>query len=160
MVDDIPCGYSRSFTDANDAGGNYIGDWYYERFEIMVDDNGIIDMKWMSPLEIGDKVIERASLLPFEKITERFEQRIKDSYAYQENGENIEVNVYRIALELMRITEQDSVEKGLLVPVWNFYATKTNELEDCTVTTGHDCPWAVLSINAVDGSVISTESGY
>ena len=160
MVDGVPCGYSKSFTDADDSAGAYFGSWYYENFDIAVNDNGIIDVSWMSPLEIGEKVVGRAALLPFSKIAGRFEQQIKNSYAFQDSGDNIEVNVYRVSLELMRITEQNSIEKGLLVPVWNFYATKSKQEEDWTETTGFDCPWAVLSINAVDGSVISVESGY
>ena len=160
MIDGVPCGYSRSFTDADDTAGAYFGSWHYESFDITVNDNGIIDVSWMSPLAIGEKVVERAALLPFDKIAGRFEQQIKNSYAFQDSGDNIEVNVTRVSLELMRITEQNSIEKGLLVPVWNFYATKSKQEEDWTETTGFDCPWAVLSINAVDGSVISVESGY
>ncbi len=160
MVDGVPCGYSRSYTDAEDTAGANIGSWFYESLDVTVDDNGIIDLSWMSPLEIGEKVVKRAALLPFDKIAERFEQQIKNSYAYQEGGGNTEVNVTRVSLELMRITGQNSVEKGLLVPVWNFYGTKSKEVEDWTETTGFDCPWAVLSINAVDGSVISAVSGY
>ena len=159
MVDGVPCGYSKSYTDADDAAGAYFGSWHYENFDITVNDDGIIDVSWMSPLAIGEKVVARAALLPFDKITQRFEQQIKNSYAFQEDSDNIEMKVYRVSLELMRITEQNSIEKGLLVPVWNFYATKTKEVEDWTETTGFDCPWAVLSINAVDGSVISSVSG-
>ena len=160
MVDGVPCGYSKAFTDADDATGAYFGSWNYESFDITVDDTGIVDLSWMSPLSIGEKVVESAALLPFDRIAERFEQQIKNSYAYQDSGDSIEVNVYRVSLELMRITEQNSIEKGLLVPVWNFYATKTKEAEGWTETTGLNGPWAVLSINAVDGSVINVVSGY
>ncbi len=160
MVDGIPCGYSKSYTDADNAAGAYFGCWHYENFDITVDDNGIIDVSWMSPLEIGETVVNRAALLPFDKIVKRFEQQIKNSYAFQDSGDNIEVNVYRVSLELMRITEQNSIEKGLLVPVWNFYATKSKQVEDWTETTGFDYPWAVLCVNAVDGSIISAVSGY
>lgn len=160
MVDGVPCGYSKSYTDADDATGAYFGSWNYESFDITVDDTGIVDVSWMSPLSIGEKVVESAALLPFDRIAERFEQQIKNSYAYQDSGDSIEVNVYRVSLELMRITEQNSIEKGLLVPVWNFYATKTKEAEGWTETTGLNGPWAVLSINAVDGSVINVVSGY
>ena len=160
MIAGVPCGYSKSFTDADDSAGEYFGSWNYESFDVTVNDDGIVDVWWMSPLVIGDKVVERAALLPFDKITQRFEQQIKNSYAYQDSGDNIEVNVTHVSLELMRITEQNSIEKGLLVPVWNFYATKSKQVEDWTETTGLDCPWAVLSINAVDGSVISVTSGY
>jgi hypothetical protein len=155
IVNSVPCGYSRSSTDTGDTMATYIGSWNYETFDITVNDSGIIDLRWSSPLEIGDTVVARAALLPFSKIAQRFEQRIKDSYAFQENGDNIELKVYIVSLELMRIAEQDSVEKGLLVPVWNFYATKSKQVESWTETIGFDYPWTVLCINAVDGSIIS-----
>ena len=111
-VDNVPCGYSRSFTDVGDTVATYIGSWYYEKFDITVNDDGIIDLSWSSPLEIGDTVVAHAALLPFKKIAQRFEQQIKNSYAFQDDSDNIEVKVYRVSLELMRIAEQDSVEKG------------------------------------------------
>lgn len=159
-VDNVPCGYSRSFTDVGDTVATYIGSWYYEKFDITVNDDGIIDLSWSSPLEIGDTVVAHAALLPFKKIAQRFEQQIKNSYAFQDDSNNIEVEVYRVSLELMRISEQDSVEKGLLVPVWNFYATESKEVETCMEAIGYDYPWAVMSINAVDGSIISDTEGF
>ena len=160
IVDNAPCGYSQSSTDVGESPATFIGSWYYETFDITVNDSGIIDLGWSSPLEIGDTVVARAALLPFDKIAQRFEQQIKNSYAFQDDSDSIEVKVYRVSLELMRIAEQDSVEKGLLVPVWNFYAIESKEVETWTEAIGYNFPWAVMSINAVDGSIIRNTEGF
>ena len=65
----------------------------------------------------------------------------------------VSIKVTNVSLEYTRISEKDSFDTGLVVPVWNFGGTVTDEFGD--VKTG-----AVLSINAIDGSVINQELGY
>ena len=71
------------------------------------------------------------------------------------------IDIIRVSLELVRITEQNSIENGLLVPVWNFYGTKAITCDDGKqYTEGSGVPVSLLIVNAVDGSIINTEHGY
>ena len=63
------------------------------------------------------------------------------------------VQVTDVRLIYTRISEKDSFDTGLVVPVWNFEGTITDEY-------GHKNKGTVLSINAIDGSVINQELGY
>lgn len=58
----------------------------------------------------------------------------------------------------MRVFEQGSAENGLLIPVWNFYGTRQRTFTDGE--TDETIPGIMLSINAVDGSIIDRALGY
>lgn len=70
--------------------------------------------------------------------------------------------VDRVTLEMSRVTNRKSSEKGLLVPVWNFYGSDYFTYED-----GHNFgsddregfPSPLLRINAIDGSIIEPRYG-
>lgn len=151
----------------------YMGEWYYESLEVMISDKGIISLDWRSPLEINETIVEDTALLPFEEIAERFERQMKIEHEVQANEEYITdmtFTVKHVSLELQRVTEQDSIENGLLVPVWNFYGTSVTTYdydnqgdgsEAASVSkSGFAQPISLMTINAINGSIINTERGY
>ena len=72
------------------------------------------------------------------------------------SDENVTIDVSAVKLRYTRISEKDSFDTGLLVPVWDFIGTKTDQYGN-----GNDVRGAVLmSINAIDGSVIDRNLGY
>lgn len=179
-VNGAPCAYLRGYTSS--GGGNeafkraaegdlsslkYVGEWEYETFMIMMNDQGVITLDWMSPLTVGETVVENSALLPFERITAAFEQRMRDKYEPQAKEDfiaSMNFSVDYVSLELQRIAEQDSLDTGLLVPVWNFYGTEVDGYNDQgNVTTnenGFNEPRPILSVNAIDASVIYNDLGY
>ena len=69
------------------------------------------------------------------------------------NGD-VTINIDSVKLRYTRISEKDSFDTGLLVPVWDFIGTKTDQY-------GNEVHGAILmSINAIDGSVIDRNLGY
>lgn len=151
----------------------YMSEWVYETFEVVISDQGIISLYWSSPLEITETVVEDTALLSFEEIAERFERQMKIEHEVQANEEYITdmtFTVEHVSLELQRITEQDSIENGLLVPAWNFYGTSvtTYDFEDSgdgsevasVSKRGFSEPVSLMTINAINGSIINTERGY
>ncbi len=72
------------------------------------------------------------------------------------------LSIDRIQLELQRVTEENAIEYGLVIPVWNFYGEYISEYEWATFSSKppYDLPGALLTINAVDGSVIDPQKGY
>jgi hypothetical protein len=73
-----------------------------------------------------------------------------------------DMNVTRIVFGLTRVTEQNKRNSGLLVPCWDFFAETTyTVLENGqTVTKPYDSGYPLLTINAIDGTVINRSLGY
>jgi hypothetical protein len=92
-------------------------------------------------------------------MRDKYEPQAKEEYIA-----SMDFNVGRVALELQRIAERDSLDTGLLVPVWNFYGTETdghNDIGNVTTTkNGYNEPRPILSVNAIDASVIDNDLGY
>ena len=160
-------------TDAMAQAYSNVVEWYYESIDVMVNDTGIISFDWWSPLNIGETVVESAALLPFDDIAAKFEQQMQIEWEAQAKNEytaGMTFAVDHVSLEYQRIAEQDATETGLLVPVWNFYGTSvtTYDLKDTgdgsevadTRKSGFSQPVSLMTINAVDGSIIDIVQGY
>jgi hypothetical protein len=151
----------------------YYGEWMYETLDMQINDEGVASLHWCSPLNVTDTLVEKSALIPFSQVAQAFEQRLRDIYEPQmkenEYLAKMAFNVTHVALELQRVAEQDSIENGLLVPAWSFYGTtvrshkeKTPGGEDTIFESkdGFDCPEILLTVNAIDGSVIDIGWGY
>ena len=147
----------------------FSGEWDYETIDVMVDDTGIMSFDWWSPLEIGETVVENSTLMPFDDIAQKFEKQMKIEYESRVGGDrfnSITFTVDRVSLEFQRIAEQNSIENGLLVPVWNFYGTcsvidsEGVDHGDAFLSGDGVYNWPILTINAVDGSIIDITQGY
>ena len=71
-------------------------------------------------------------------------------------------DIDRIELTLQRIQEPNVWDSALLVPAWNFYGVNTRtEVEDYIESNEktylHN---SMMSINAIDGSIIDQYKGY
>ena len=78
-----------------------------------------------------------------------------------ENGglEYTGYDIQKVVLTLRRIQEQNASDVGLLVPVWDFYGSETIEYSgEPRTTLERELP--ILTINAIDGSVIDLTKGY
>ncbi len=146
--------------------------WEYENMSFMIDRQGIIGFSWESPLKVTDTVVENAALLPFEKIMEIYLNMVNTKFAAAMNITDPDLkygamtqnqyDIDRIELTLQRIQEPNVWDSALLVPVWNFYGVNTHtEVED--YIEFHESTYvydSMLSINAVDGTVIDRSKGY
>ncbi len=131
--------------------------WHNEKLFIGVDDEGISGVNWEAPITVTEIVTENANVKPFGEIREIIEKMmfiIFEPYAQK-------YTITSVRLSLQRISEQDSFTSGLLAPVWNVYGYQTvfrkdkNQSEDYPVSL-----WPLLTINAIDGSVIDIYKGY
>lgn len=163
---EIQSPFNRSYFGSIDSGK----EWAYETLEVRLDDGGFLGFSWVSPLSVGDTEVERASLLPFSSIltvaksllgvvNEPLESDLETYSAYT-------IVIDHITLSLQRIPDANSVETGLLVPVWSFYGQEHYFLSggtevQRTVSEPVDLreePY--LSVNAIDGSVVSKTQGF
>ena len=162
-VNGIPCAYLYNY-DSSRSGeeglGNPYWEWGYERLNLTITKGGLAFASWAAPLAIQETVAESAVLKPFSEIVEiayktlpiMYEKHLLPEWV---TATNVEID--RITLSLQRIVEQGQFDCGLLVPVWNFFGTWT----DTRIHDAHDArSGTMLSINAIDGSVIDVAQGY
>ena len=160
-------GVAVTYTD--DGGGDrkilYEGEqfakpWLYERIRVFIDDNGIAMFEYRSPHELTDIEVEGAMLLPFSSIQEIFEEMIvivDNEYDMSEEEWTCEYFIDHVTLGLMRLTERNVGSQGLLVPVWDFFG---HSVDSHGIQRGISGYTSLLTINAIDGSIIDRFAGY
>lgn len=134
--------------------------WPGEMIEFMVNDAGIVGFRWDAPLEIMETVVDHAALQPFETVRDTFEKMMPMTGATQD-PEHIgaDISIDRVTLSYSRISEKDSFDTGLVVPVWGFRGTR----KEVMVGEGYGMNPTYstqMAINAIDGSVIDAALGY
>ena len=145
----------------NMDGVSYGKEWMYEVLTIAVDDKGIANLYWTGPLNVTEMLTEDTTIKPWSDIESVFEKMMPIMYtSYTDYYTDFRIDVTHASLSLQRIMEKDSFTTGLLVPVWNFYGTMTytDDRGNNGVIDMWYCP--LLSVNAIDGSVIDTDKGY
>lgn len=166
VVGGVPCRMVTE-SDANNMKtlDSMAPSWFYERVEIEISDKGIARLSWQAPMEITETVTQSATLLPFRDIADIAARMLLVVYEGAFDSANIlqqQIKADRMALELQRITEPNAVGEGILIPVWNIYGTITSEyshgLDDGQ--SRWNLPRALLSINAIDGSIVDAWRGY
>jgi hypothetical protein len=148
-------------SETSTDGMSFGKQWYYEELTVVVDDKGIASVYWMGPLAVKELITDHAAVLPFGDIAHIFDKMMvvtSDIYTIPERRQQIDIT--RASLSLQRIMEQDSYTTGLLVPVWNFYGKVTDWGSDGEKHTSEWAHMPLLSINAIDGSVIDVFKGY
>lgn len=147
--------------------------WEYERFSVFLDDSGVLEAAWYAPYQIQDALSENCKLLEYDKISDIFRQMMQIEYqpgpTPEGDGETIS-DVFQITdveFGYTRIAEQNADGlSGLMIPTWSFFGDR-----EWTVKSAADGElWSgkeyrsdrlpVLTINAIDGSVIDIEKGY
>ena len=142
--------------------------WANECCCFTIDDEGIQQFRWGSPNTYLETVTSDTAMLPFAQIDEVFRKMMLVKYESEASGnatcQLFSYHVDRVSLEWQRMIEQGSSDTGLMIPVWNFYGTFDYQYTDGfhtdsnTITQGFPLP--LLSINAIDGSVIDPREGY
>ncbi len=151
--------HDSSMTRIEDA--SFGKEWMYERLTIAVDDEGIANLYWTGPLTVTEILTEDTAIKPWSEIEGVFDTMIViQNVPYTQDSNDLKIEVSRVSLTLQRIMERDSFTTGLLVPVWNFYGTRSWTEEDGDVVTSDERYFPLLSINAIDGSVIDVLQGY
>ena len=164
-INGVPINYTNDegLTTVHEA---YHQPWMYEKIRIFIDDQGIVYLKWSSPYIMKEIVSEASAMLPFSDISDIFKRMAPMKYDYCDNDEgySYEMKVTEARLGLMRVTEKDVGDSGLIIPVWDFFGTLTlkGKPRQPNPAQGdqHYVYTSFLTINAIDGSIIDRELGY
>ena len=151
--------------DDTSSSDEYAKPWQYEKVHVLIDDGGVFSVRYQGPIEIAEILLDATQLLPFSEIQRTFEKMVLIVDNMADTGiwgaTTQEYVIMDIRLGLMSVQEADS-DTGLLLPVWDFMgysrfheapSGRISELE----TNGYQ---SFLTINAIDGSVISRSRGY
>lgn len=150
--------------------------WYLENILLDVGKNGVLRFAWTAP---STKPVVRqaeSTLLPFEEIAAIANTMLPEvivgpketplTQLDQYNGfdTRMDVDITKVSLSLMRIRDKGSLQ-GTIVPVWDFWGTsdwydaEPNAYGYQEKGMNYDFQ-PMLTLNAVDGTVVDRQLGY
>lgn len=137
--------------------------------DALVENGKVVALNWYNVYEIVGTENENVTLLPFETVLEKFKKQVYYSIYFDppEAGEpegTMVMVVEQIRLSYMRVKKPDSDECYLL-PVWDFMGYDYNpaykhDAHDLIGTKSWFSHQSLLTINAIDGSIIDRNKGY
>ena len=148
--------------------------WPMESIFLDVGKEGVLSFRWFDPATVPVVKQTQTALLPFEEIAAIADAMLPvvvigphESRSLVEidqiNGDTsyVDVEITKVSLSLMRIRDKGSLH-GTIVPVWDFWGSWD--------WYGFDGPYGqkgsqittqpMLTLNAIDGSVVSRLFGY
>lgn len=139
--------------------------WPYDKIWATVSAEGELDaLGWSGALQITEILSENTTLLPFDTVMERFTKQMNYQWQGWDDFRDGVVTVNDVQLGLFRIREQNDMDHGLLVPVWFFTGTFTfseeQQKKDHITELKLDSMNPLLIINAIDGTIINSNTGY
>lgn len=146
---------------------NQAAPWSYEDMTIAIDDSGVAYFDWGSPYKMADVVTQNSNVMSFKDAMNVFDTMGLVVNAWDgisdgsPNLKSVDIKIDHIQFGLTRITEQNKRDAGLLVPCWDFFGTMTyiSEVNGKTQKMD-DGPIPILTVNAIDGSIINRSLGY
>ena len=141
-----------------------------EYAEALVRDGKVVALNWYNAIEITGTENENVALLPFDEVLDVFKKQIFRSI-YLDNAENGKPEsrdcmvITRICLSYMKVKKKDAPNERYLLPVWDFMGYNYNpDFPHSDADLIGRKSWftyqSLLTINAIDGSVIDRDAGY
>ena len=147
----------------DDGKGGHIEGWEYESMTFLVNNDGIVSMEWINPYDVSEVITNNTSMMDFNDVMDIFNKMIVVTNAYLSDHMSKTINVDRIELGLMRITDPATRSSGLVIPVWDFFGNVTTAFKNGEKSYSEldDDPLnSVLAINAIDGTLVDRSRGY
>ena len=148
----------------------------YENLNMWVDDTGVVQVYWDSPLNVTEIVNDNVEMaIDAKKAAEVMTKQLFLQYAdmFYGNAERIEIDITGIRLGLARIRYRGHPGEYILAPVWDFYGevklkltessdlAKEATLDEDGMYMNNFCHYqSIGTINALDGSVVNRDLGY
>ena len=130
----------------------------YEKLYVDVDKDGIFGLRYEYPINEPVLETENVTLLSFSEIWQIAENVAPMTIMYNEQYEAIVDNalyIERVELGYMCVPKMDEPARYQLIPVWDFFGRRI--LNDQVYDQYNS---ALLTINAMDGTVIDRRYGY
>lgn len=157
-----------TYRSSEESNGDSVS-WPMETVWIYVGKDGILCFTWDSPSGETKVKEEETALMPFEEIAAIADTMLPvvivgpKEHSLMEldriNGfdTKMDVEITKVSLSLMRIRDKGSLQ-GTIVPVWDFWGTSSWYRAEEQPRNYETQP--MLTLNAIDGSVVSRVLGY
>lgn len=150
--------------------------WELENIYLDVGRDGILSFDWTAPSTQPVVQQPQSALLPFEEIASIANTMLPEvivgpkgtplTQLDQYNGfdTRMDVDITKVSLSLMRIRDKGSLQ-GTIVPVWDFWGTSDWYDAEPNAYGYHEKGMnyefqPMLTLNAVDGTVVDRQLGY
>ena len=120
--------------------------WSNEKIQMEIGTDGILSFHWEMPCQVTEIITDNASLMPFDEIAGIVGLMLPETLNGSLSKQT--VTIHRADLTLMRIRDKGTTT-GRVVPVWDFWGSADEGFDQ-----------VLLTLNAVDGSVIHRAFGY
>ena len=129
----------------------------YERIEAIVTDQGVTELEWENPMAEGEALADHVALMSFDQIQQIIQEQA--GYAWEKymsadgmESETPTICLGKIVFGMMRVQNPDKEGEYTLIPVWDVFPI--NSVTEA-ISDG-----SMLTINAMDGSIIDRSSGH
>ena len=157
--------FSGTDTGRQAAGVHYAKDLQQEEVFGTLYNGTVVKLQWNCPFTVTGVENDNVPLLSFDRIMELFREQVFRGI-YLDSGSNMTYHITDIRLSYMRVKKQNS-DSYYLLPVWDFIGYQIYYDWDSGRTVGeinfsrvHYRDLSILTINAVDGSIINRDLGY
>ncbi|MGI6689787.1 MAG: DUF6034 family protein [Christensenellales bacterium] len=134
-----------------------------ELITVVVDDRGIRNLMFNWPHQVNGMLQEDAQLLSFPQVMDIAAKLLPLKYASHEREyPDTRIAVSDIRLGYMRVLQRAHPRQFHLIPVWDFFggATFAKSKNASPTVTWDEAYHSLLTLNAMDGTVIDRDYGY
>lgn len=137
-----------------------------ETLQIIIDKDGNIKYAaWMCPGVSVGTMADNVQLLPFNEIMDKFKSHAKSIGIWNYSPEiiNKDVDIYEIRLSMFKSALKGNPNEYITIPVWNFFCKQHTFIQyngDEYDDEEGEFRQSLVTINAIDGSVINRSIGY
>ena len=147
----------------------YSADYYYEEITVKISSGEVADFYWQSPMGIVSVENAAVETKTFEEVYNIFKKQMQTEYTvgklercsdhYGEGKlEAAKVQITEAEMGLARIRVKDHLDEYRLVPVWVFRGNV--DYESSVGSYKEDISRVLITVNAIDGSIIDPVKGY
>lgn len=170
QINGVPLGQTGLSGNSIEDGLAYLGTWAYERVQVYMTGDKIAWFSWTNPYTEPEIIEDNVALLPFSDIQDIFAKMmfVKNHYLLEANRVNgfvavRNMDIDKVRLTLMRVRGKDSLSEGTIIPVWDFYgkiSARAADIQQSSLVSDELHYGVVLSINAIDGTVVDRALGF
>ena len=156
--------FSGTDTGKQAAGVHFDKDLEQEEIFGTAYEGTVSKLHWRCPFTVTGVENENVPLLSFERIMELFRQQIFRGI-YLDSGHDMTYHVTDVRLSYLRVKKLNS-DSYYLLPVWDFIGYQIYDFDsgrsvgEINVSRAFWRNESILTINAVDGSIIDRNLGY
>ncbi len=140
-----------------------------ERMTVSIDNEGIYSVSWGNHSRFIETLAQDVPLMDFESVNNIFKDYCGYKFSWVPQYDNIPddttvtINISQVELNYMMTLEKDKKDSYIMIPVWD-YIGDINYDQELIAQDGYPIEGeknvAILTINAINGTVIDREQGY